>query len=109
MPQAEPRALKPAIGPCVAAAATDPVRATDFASFLNKAYFDGMLGKHNANELKAVAKKLRAAAVASESAARQAGMKAQGTNGPKGGPTMSSGWIDGGGRWRQVPESLFTI
>ena len=65
-----------------------------------------MLGKHSAGELKSVAKKLRAAALASEIAAHNAGMKTQGA---KGGPTMSSGWVNGGGRWRQVPESLFTV
>ncbi|HZK80091.1 MAG TPA: hypothetical protein VFC46_03470, partial [Humisphaera sp.] len=104
--QDDPRALERIIDAIVAAAASDPVRATDFASFLNKAYFDGMLGKHSAGELKSVAKKLRAAALASEIAAHNAGMKTQGA---KGGPTMSSGWVNGGGRWRQVPESLFTV
>ena len=66
--QDDPRALERIIDAIVAAAATDPVRATDFASFLNKAYFDGMLGKHNAGELKSMAKKFPARAARPPSA-----------------------------------------
>ena len=106
--QDDPRALDRIVDALVAAASTDPVRATDLASFLNKTYFDGMLGKHTPAELKSMAKKLRAAGAAAEHAAHEAGVRSQAGNGTKG-PTMSTGWINGGGRWRQVPESLFTL
>jgi hypothetical protein len=94
----------------VAAAATDPIRATDLISFLNAAYFNGFFGKYDDATVKRVAQKLRSAGAASEKAARDAALKAQTVKGPKiQGPTMSVGWINGGGRWRQVPESLFTL
>jgi len=94
------------------AASRNPIRAADLISFLNAAYFNGYMGKYDAEVLKRVAAKLRAAGAASEKAAREAAAKGQtmrGFRSPGQGPTMSTGWINGGGRWRQVPESLFTI
>jgi hypothetical protein len=31
------------------------------------------------------------------------------TAAPGQGPTISAGWVNGGGRWRQVPEALYTL
>ncbi|QOV91867.1 DUF4159 domain-containing protein [Humisphaera borealis] len=94
------------------AASRNPIRAADLISFLNAAYFNGFMGKYDDAELKRVAAKLRSAAAASERAARDAAAKGQtlkGFRSPGQGPTMSTGWINGGGKWRQVPEALFTI
>lgn len=90
----------------------NPIRAADLISFLNAAYFNGYMGKYDDVSLKRVAGKLRSAAAASERAAADAAKRGQtlkGFRSPGQGPTMSTGWINAGGRWRQVPESLFTI
>ncbi|HEX8916844.1 MAG TPA: DUF4159 domain-containing protein, partial [Humisphaera sp.] len=108
--QGDAKAFDMIVDGVVHAAATDPVRASDFASFLNAAFFNGFLGKYDKPALKRAAMKLRAAAVASEAAARDAYNRSRpvkGANVP--GPTVSVGWVNGGGRWRQVPESLFTV
>jgi hypothetical protein len=92
------------------AAGNDPVRATDLTSFLNAAYFNGLLGKFDEATLKRTAAKLRQAAAASERAAAAAASKAAPVRGAGvAGPTMSVGWFNGGGRWRQVAESMFTL
>ena len=81
------------------AAATDSIRATDLASFLNAAYFNGLLGKFDDSTLKKMAANLRNAAAANECVAMDSARKSQPVKGPKiAGPTMSAGWITGGGR-----------
>ncbi len=72
------------------AAPTSPERATDLASALNMAYFNGILGGYNKDVLRAAAAELAASK-------------------KKKVPVISYGWDDGGGRWRQLGEALFTV
>jgi hypothetical protein len=85
-----------------AAAGSNPDRATDLATVVNAAYFNGILGGYNKSVMKAAEAKLKAACATYERTVPK--------NTAKNGETViGPAWDRSNGRWRNLSEALFTV